>query len=985
VLLETLLRSKGYLTLSAANGEEALVSIAQHAPDLILLDIMMPRMDGNEVARRLKANPTTANIPIIIVTVQIDRTARLAGLNAGAEDFLTKPIDRDELWLKVRNLLRLKELGDFHRNHISTLAQEVQARTADLKHFRAAMDVSPDSIYLTDPVTMRFVYLNDTACQRLGYTREQLLEMGPQDVLTVGREQVSRTYNDVIAAGDQGVIHESPFVRSDGSKGWTELHRRALRTADGTLIVTIGRDISDRRQAEERFRRYFQLGLVGMAITAPDKGFLEVNDKLCEILGYARSELLKLDWADLTHPDDVAVDTALLKRVLAGEIDKYEVDKRWIRKDGQVIDSSIAVSCVRRSDGSVNYVLGLLQDITERKQAEERIRRLNRVYAVLSGINSAIVRIRSREELFSEACQIAVTAGGFAVARVIALDSNGTARLAATAGDDTRLIQLIINEYNGNPAGCQNFLALALRSEQPMVSNDVANDLRLPNREALTKEGNFALALFPIIVEKRVAGVFLLRSRDAGMFDDEELTLLRELVSDISFALDHISKEERLNYLAMYDPLTGLANRTLFLERLNQFIQATIPTGNKIALVLADIERFRTINESLGRTAGDAVIKQLAERFVREVGKAEVARIGADHFAIVLQLQAIKGKSEITRRIDKLWRTCLAEPFRVLGAELRISAKAGATLFPNDGSESELLLRNAEAAIEKAKELGERCVFYTSALTARTGEKLTLENQLRQALEKNEFVLHYQPKVDVETRRIVGVEALIRWQSPELGLVPPMKFIPLMEETGLILDVGAWALDKAIEDHFKWIKLGLTAPRVAVNVSAIQLRRRDFVFIVEDALTRGATPPGVDLEITESLVMEDIQSNMQKLKDVRALGLSIAIDDFGTGYSSLGYLAKLPVQTLKIDRSFIITMLKDPATMTLVQTIISLAHSLRLKVVAEGVDEEEQAKVLRLLRCDEMQGYLFSRPVPFDQMTKLLADGTVIAQAAPAG
>jgi len=272
-----------------------------------------------------------------------------------------------------------------------------------------------------------------------------------------------------------------------------------------------------------------------------------------------------------------------------------------------------------------------------------------------------------------------------------------------------------------------------------------------------------------------------------------------------------------------------------------------------------------------------------------------------------------------------------------------------------------------------AKASGEPYLFYMRAMNERVAETMALENKLRRAFENDEFVLHYQPKVDLETRSIVGVEALIRWQSPELGLVPPLKFIPLMEETGMILDVGAWGLKQASLDHRKWVNLGLKAPRVAVNVSAIQLRQRDFVGAVEQAIIEGVAPTGIDLEITESLIMHDIEGNIRKLKEVRALGVSIAIDDFGTGYSSLGYLAKLPVQTLKIDRSFIITMLNDPDTMTLVQTMISLAHSLRLKVVAEGVDEEEQAKMLRLLRCDQIQGYLFSRPVPFDQMTALLA------------
>jgi EAL domain-containing protein (putative c-di-GMP-specific phosphodiesterase class I) len=251
-------------------------------------------------------------------------------------------------------------------------------------------------------------------------------------------------------------------------------------------------------------------------------------------------------------------------------------------------------------------------------------------------------------------------------------------------------------------------------------------------------------------------------------------------------------------------------------------------------------------------------------------------------------------------------------------------------------------------------------------------EKLALENKLRLALEREEFVLHYQPKVSLENRAIVGVEALIRWQSPELGLVPPDRFIPLLEETGLILQVGSWVMTRAALDHRGWVEQKLKAPRVAVNVSSIQLRQRDFVRMVEQAVMSGVAPTGIDLEITESVIMQDIQANIGKLHAVRGLGLRISIDDFGTGYSSLAYLAKLPVETLKIDRAFISTMLDDLDTATLVQTVISMAHSLRLKVVAEGVETEEQAKWLRLLRCDEMQGYVFSRPLPLKMLTAML-------------
>ena len=431
-------------------------------------------------------------------------------------------------------------------------------------------------------------------------------------------------------------------------------------------------------------------------------------------------------------------------------------------------------------------------------------------------------------------------------------------------------------------------------------------------------------------------------------------------------------RQRQLDNLALYDTLTGVANRSLLLERVNQSIRAAAQAGAKFPLVLADIERFRTVNESLGREAGDALIKQAAARLARAAGRNEVGRTGPDQFAVVLA--PVKGRSEAGRRVQALVLGCFAEPFAVNGEELGASARAGIALYPNDGADAETLLKHAEAALRNGKDSGERVVFYAPSLKTRTAETLTLENKLRQALRNEEFVLHYQPKVDTESRRIAGVEALIRWRSPELGLVPPMHFIPLMEETGMILEAGAWALRQAAADRGRWSVLGLPAPRVAVNVSPIQLRRKDFVATLAEAVG-GAAHPGIDLEVTESLMMQDIEGNIRKLREVRELGMSVAIDDFGTGYSSLAYLTKLPVESLKIDRSFVASMLTDAATMTLVQMIISLARSLNLKVVAEGVESEDHAKMLRLLRCDELQGFLFSRPLPFEEMSALLARG----------
>jgi diguanylate cyclase (GGDEF)-like protein len=389
---------------------------------------------------------------------------------------------------------------------------------------------------------------------------------------------------------------------------------------------------------------------------------------------------------------------------------------------------------------------------------------------------------------------------------------------------------------------------------------------------------------------------------------------------------------------------------------------------------MIDIERFKTVNDAFGRQSGDQLLKEVAAR-MKQAGKDEtrMARLGADHFA--LMSDDAQSESEVARLTERRFQEIFEAPFALAGHELRVAARFGIAIYPSDGEDAEALLRSAEAALKKAKAGGERYLFYAQDMTERTAEKLALESRLRQALESDEFVLHYQPKVDAETRELVGVEALIRWQSPELGLVPPVKFIPLLEETGLILDVGAWALKRAARDHRRWVESGLKAPRIAVNVSAIQLRQRNFVATLQRALAKGTPAPGVDLEITESLIMQDIEANIGKLKQVRALGVGLAIDDFGTGYSSLSYLAKLPIETLKIDRSFIVTMLQDSNPMTLVQTILTLAHSLRLKVVAEGVETEDQARVLRLLRCDQMQGFLFSKPLPAEELVKLLRNG----------
>jgi diguanylate cyclase (GGDEF)-like protein/PAS domain S-box-containing protein len=676
-------------------------------------------------------------------------------------------------------------------------------------------------------------------------------------------------------------------------------------------------------------------------------------------------------WIDTIHPEDRNAVVERWPLAAAGAVTKQY---RIVRPDGEVRWIRTRAFPVRDNTGTPYRIAGIVEDETGRKAAEDKIARLNRVYAVLSSINSLIVRAPPREELCKEACRIAVESGNLRMAWLGIYDRRAMAIVPiASHGHEDGFIGLMSLSLD-DPVIYRGFVRQALRQKRAVIINDIEHDAKFRLREAALARGYRSATVLPLLVAGEVIGVLGLFAGEPEFFIDEEMRLLGELAGDISLGLDRIEKSEKLHYLAYYDGLTGLSNRTLFLERLNQSIHLAGETGKKLAVIVSDIERFRAVNDSLGRPAGDLLLTRFAERLLLNVAdKSQLTRLGADTFAIVLP--DVKNELDAARILGELAKSCLAEPFQIAGAELRVAAKAGLALFPNNGNDADTLLRNAEAALKRCKQGGDRHLFFEEEMSKRVAENLSLENELRRAIEREEFVLHYQPRVEVLTRRIVGVEALIRWQTKG-QLVPPMKFIPLLEETGLIHEVGTWALQQAVLDHKGWIERGIKAPRVAVNVSAVQLRQRDFVARVRRDIERGAMPPGVDLEITESMVMDDVAGNIEKLRAVRDLGLNVAIDDFGTGYSSLAYLAKLPVNSLKIDRSFIITMLEDPNAMTLVSTIISLAHALKLKVVAEGVDAEDQLDPLRLLRCDEMQGYLFSKPLPAEELIAMLHKGT---------
>jgi len=433
--------------------------------------------------------------------------------------------------------------------------------------------------------------------------------------------------------------------------------------------------------------------------------------------------------------------------------------------------------------------------------------------------------------------------------------------------------------------------------------------------------------------------------------------------------------EETIRHLAYYDPLTKLPNRTLLNDRLAVELAQAHRTQQMLALVFLDLDRFKTINDTLGHTVGDRLLQGVTQRLTSCLREGDtIARLGGDEFMFLLPgIAHAEDAAKVAQRILEV----LNPSFHLEGHEFHITASIGIVLYPTDGEDTKTLLKNADVAMYRAKDRGRNTYqFYTPAMNAAALERLILENSLRRGLEREEFVVYYQPQVNLYTGQIVGAEALVRWQHPELGLVPPMKFIPLAEETGLIIPLGEWVLRTACAQNKAWQEAGFPPLRIAVNLSAHIFKHKDVVkTIVRILKETGLDPDYLDLELTEGAVMENAETTITMLRELKEMGMHISIDDFGTGYSSLSYLKRFPIDILKIDQSFVRDIITDPDDAAIARLIITMAHTLKLKVIAEGVETEEQLLFLRSHECDEMQGYYFSRPVPAEAFTQLLREG----------
>lgn len=914
---------------------------------------------------------------------------------------------------------------------------------------------------------------------------------------------------------------------------------------------------------QQKYQAIFQLAALGIARVSPEGKWLELNNKICEIVGYSKEELSQLTFQDITHPDDLDLDLSYVQSMLKKEIDHYSMEKRYIKKDGQIVWINLSVTLVLKDDGSPDYFISIIEDITEsRKNQEQLVESERRFHAIFDTVRDGIVVANQASKQIIEVNPAISKMIGYTQDELVGMtveDIHPKERLTdileqfdrqargeiAIAADtpvqrkDGSIFYADIStaSLNLNEQPCllglfrdtteqkeaeqqlantevewvqamdqfddaiyiidlnrqlvranQTFYRMIHSDPEHCIGMDIdklvhtrgeAGDCPICQSLRDKKEGNFILEaddshnLSGRPLEVRIKHVQNVSGEISGMlvsmhdlshsrktaerlklmasiFDNTSEAILvtdananiieinqsfiditgcsREEVigqnpriwksgrHDVSFyqnmwhslsktgkwrgeiwnrrkngeifpvwqnissihdqsgqLIHYISifsdisqvkqAQRQLDHLSQHDALTDLPNRTLLNERLERSINHSQRLGSQLAIIFIDLDGFKFINDSFGYQAGDTLLRGIAEMLMSSIRQDDtVARISSDEF--VLLLEDVNELRDIIQIAEKLLIKT-KEPIALNNQDITVTASLGICLYPQDGKSAAELLKNANAAMYKAKEDGgDNFQFYSTELTQSVFERVLLESNLHQALKQNEFVLYYQPQFNLETGQVVGVEALIRWQQPQLGQISPDRFIPLAEDSGLIIPIGNWVLHEACRQAKTWLDQGFDFGRIAVNVSGLQIQRGGVAEKVIDALKASELPASfLELEVTEGFIMKNSDKAIQQLEALRQVGVVIAIDDFGTGYSSLSYLKKLPIDKLKIDQSFVHDIPNDTDDMAICAAIVALGKNLGMTVIAEGVEKEEQAKSLQKIGCDEVQGFLYSKPI----------------------
>ncbi|MGO4549963.1 EAL domain-containing protein [Lysobacter sp. 2RAF19] len=753
------------------------------------------------------------------------------------------------------------------------------------------------------------------------------------------------------------------YVLKDNLRRLPSAMDRAIRAADERAErVRISAAL---RESEERFRSIVESSLDWIWEIDCEGVIVYSNEAVRDILGYSAQELIGRNMLTLMAPATRAAVEALIPHYLVGSGRWRRRNMTFLHRDGS---ERVLISNARSVHADGVTVLGFRgthRDDTQRIAQDRKIRKLVRIHSVLGAFGAQVLRATDRRQLLDRACEISVDEGGFRAAFIVER-ADGHLRFVARCGAP-EAVAAIAHENRISLADQGHQRAeypgvRAMREGQTVAIQDLS-DPRLPEplRKTMLAAGVCSEIALPL--GNPAWGVMLLFSELAQRTDAEETALLARLAGDIAHAAEFLDKSERLEFLAYHNPVTGLPNRAELRERLPGMLRASGP----LAVAVLDVQGIGRINESRGRDYGDALLKQVGESIARIDASALVAHPESDKFTVAWpadrdDLQAAAA------RLDRFLHELSQQPVVVDGESVYVTMSAGLALSPLHGQDGESLERSALAALAEAKKRRARVLPFTEDLRGRAARRLELERDLRNAIEADQFTLWFQPKFNTATQRLLGAEALLRWRLPDGTIIGPADFIPVLEETGLIVPVGRWVLRRAIATAARW-RQHHPSIRIAVNLSARELRSADFLEAYAAILGPHSAEQAIDIEVTESLLMDDVDRSTHLLDRLRELGCRVAIDDFGTGYSSLNYLARLPADEIKIDRSFIALLTQSPETMGLVTNIITLAHSLSLQVVAEGVEEEDQAKLLRLLRCDAMQGYLLGKPMAEQDFT----------------